>query len=112
MIQIYRLDADFSSRCASCGNISYGCWAIETRENYDIELCSDCIKKLMRDISKELNNNPLERAVSSVEETLEVELSLDMQEVVADFIKGAFLVEVTLPDGTSVRATKSTDDDE
>lgn len=106
MIQAYRLDAGFSSRCVSCGNISQKAWAIKIRDGYEIELCPDCIKKLMRDISKELNNNPLEGAISSVEETLEVELALDMQEVVADFIKEAFLVEVTLPDGTLVRASR------
>ena len=49
--------------------------------------------------------------MSSVEETLEVELALDMQKVVADFIKESFLVEVTLPDGTLVRASRDDDDE-
>ena len=51
MIQAYRLDAGFSSRCASCGYTSQEDWAIKIRDGYEIELCSDCIKKLMRNIS-------------------------------------------------------------
>lgn len=82
-------------------------------------LCQDCATRLTNELSTLLLDRPMERAketaplgraISSIEETLEVELALDVQEVVSEFIKAAFLLEVTLPDGTSVRATRFVDD--
>ena len=121
MLHVHKMMPEHSGLCCSCQMPTEKddeSFLVVINNGEQFDLCQDCATRLTNEISTLLldkrpkgtphvkTGTPLDRAISSVEETLEVDLALDMQEVVSDFIKEAFLLEVTLPDGTSVRATK------
>lgn len=127
MIHVHKMIPEHSGLCCSCqmpAECNGDSFLVVVNNGIQFDLCQDCATRLTNEISTLLldkrpkgtphvkTETPLDRAISSVEETLEVDLALDMQEVVRDFIKEAFLLEVTLPDGTSVRATRSMVDTE